>query len=59
MVFITGLRHNVNHMFAGLNNNSARGLEIFGVAMLVVFTAWMLASPLRLEMPAWFIRPAN
>ncbi|MGO9058180.1 MAG: molybdopterin-dependent oxidoreductase [Candidatus Binataceae bacterium] len=49
MVFITGLRHNVNHMFAGLNNNSPLGLEIFGVAMLVVFTAWMLASPLTLR----------
>ncbi|MGO9449714.1 MAG: molybdopterin-dependent oxidoreductase [Candidatus Binataceae bacterium] len=49
MVFVTGLRHNVNHMFAGLNNNSPLGLEIFGAAILVVFVAWMLASPLTLR----------
>ena len=49
MVFITGLRHNVNHMFAGVNNNSPVGLAIFGAAMLVVFVAWMLASPVTLK----------
>lgn len=49
MVFITGLRHNVNHMFAGLNNNSPLGLEIFALAMLVVFVAWIAASPLTLR----------
>lgn len=49
MVFITGLRHNVTHLFAGLNDNSPLGLEIFGAAMLFVFTAWMLASPLTLR----------
>lgn len=49
MVFITGLRHNVNHMFAGLNNDSGLGLEIFGVAMLVVAGAWLAASPFTLR----------
>ena len=51
MVFITGLRHNVNHMFAGLNNNSPLGLEIFAAAMLFVFVAWILASPITLRNP--------
>jgi DMSO/TMAO reductase YedYZ molybdopterin-dependent catalytic subunit len=51
MVFITGLRHNVNHMFAGLNNNSPLGLEVFAGAMILVFVAWMLASPLTLRFP--------
>jgi DMSO/TMAO reductase YedYZ molybdopterin-dependent catalytic subunit len=49
MVFITGLRHNVNHMFAGLNNNSPLGLEVFGAAMALVFVAWVSASPLTLR----------
>ena len=51
MVFITGLLHNVNHMFAGLNNNSPLGLEIFAAAMLFVFVAWILASPITLRNP--------
>ncbi len=49
MVFITGLRHNVNHMFAGLNNNSPLGLEIFAVAMGVVLVLWLIASPLTVR----------
>ncbi len=59
MVFITGLRHNVTHLFAGLNDNSPLGLEIFGPAMLFVFTAWMLASPLTLRNARWFKRPVD
>ena len=51
MVFITGLRHNVNHMFAGLNNNSPLGLKIFGVAICVVVVAWLAASPLTIRYP--------
>ena len=49
MVFITGLRHNVNHMFAGLNNNSPLGLEIFALAMCIVAIAWLSASPFTLR----------
>jgi len=49
MVFITGLRHNVNHMFAGLNSNSPLGLEIFALAICVVAIAWLSASPLTLR----------
>ncbi len=49
MVFVTGLRHNVNHMFAGLNNDSPLGLEIFAVAMLVVAAVWLAASPFTIR----------
>ncbi len=49
MVFVTGLRHNVNHMFAGINSDSPLGLEIFAVAMLFVAVVWLSASPFTLR----------
>ena len=48
-VFITGARSNLNHMFAGVNNNSWQGLWIFGVAMGVVIVTWYLASPFTIK----------
>ena len=48
-VFITGARSNLNHMFAGVNNNSWEGLWIFGVAMGVVIVTWYLASPFTIK----------
>jgi thiosulfate reductase cytochrome b subunit len=51
MVFVTGLRHNVNHMFAGRNDASPLGLEIFALAMAVVLAVWVWASPFTLRYP--------
>jgi sulfoxide reductase catalytic subunit YedY len=45
MVFVTGLRENTNHMFAGVHNASWAGLPLFLLAMAVMTTCWLLASP--------------
>lgn len=45
MVFITGLRQNTNHMFAGVESDSWAGLPLFLLAMGVMAMAWLLASP--------------
>lgn len=49
LVFITGLRVNLNHMFGGTNDDSWNGLLIFIAAMLIVAIGWALASPLTLK----------
>jgi len=51
MIFITGLRQNLNHMFAGVNGNGPEGFVIFCVAMLVVIVVWFAASPFTLRHP--------
>jgi sulfoxide reductase catalytic subunit YedY len=48
-VFITGARSNLNHMFAGVNDNSWEGLWIFGIAMAVVIVTWYLATPFTIK----------
>src|SRR5215831_14229185 len=45
MVFVTGLRGNVNKMFAGVNNNGNAGFIIFIAAMAVVAIMWAIATP--------------
>jgi sulfoxide reductase catalytic subunit YedY len=49
MVFVTGLRQNTNHMFAGVENGSWAGLLPFVLAMAVVAAAWAWASPFTLR----------
>ena len=49
MVFVTSLRANTNHMFAGVESNSWTGLLPFIVAMAVIGVAWTVASPLTLR----------
>jgi sulfoxide reductase catalytic subunit YedY len=49
MIFITGLRQNLNHMFAGVNGNGPEGFVIFCIAMLVVIVVWFAASPFTLR----------
>ena len=49
LIFITGLRGNLNHMFAGVNDNGNAGFVIFGVAMVIVAIVWALATPLTLK----------
>jgi DMSO/TMAO reductase YedYZ molybdopterin-dependent catalytic subunit len=48
MVFVTGLRGNVNKMFAGVNNNGNAGFAIFIPAMAIVVLAWAIATPLTI-----------
>ena len=45
MVFVTGLRANTNHMFAGVESGSWAGLLPFVFALTVVAAAWAVASP--------------
>jgi methionine sulfoxide reductase catalytic subunit len=45
MVFVTCLRQNTNHMFAGVENNTWTGLLLCVLAMAVVELAWWVASP--------------
>ncbi len=49
MVFVTGLRENTNHMFAGVENDSWAGLPLFVLAVAVMTTAWLLASPFTIR----------
>ena len=49
MVFITGIRENTNHMFAGVSNDSWAGFPLFLVAMAIMTTAWLAASPFTLR----------
>ena len=49
LVFITGMRQNLNYMFAGVNDNSWEGVLVFSAAMAVVVAAWYLASPFTIK----------
>jgi hypothetical protein len=49
MVFITGLRQNTNHMFAGVDDASWTGLPFFLLAMAILAAAWAIASPFTLR----------
>ena len=49
LVFITGLRQNLNYMFAGVNNDSWAGLLIFIPVMGILAAAWFLATPLTIR----------
>ena len=49
MVFVTGLRENTNHMFAGVTNGSWAGFLPFVLAMAVVGAAWAWVSPFTIR----------
>jgi sulfoxide reductase catalytic subunit YedY len=49
MVFVTGIRENTNHMFAGVNNDSWTGFPLFVVAMAILAAAWLVASPFTIR----------
>lgn len=49
MVFVTGIRQSTNHMFAGINDNSWTGFPFFLLAMAILVTAWLIASPLTIR----------
>jgi len=49
MVFVTGLRGNVNKMFAGVNGNGSAGFAIFIPAMAIVVITWAIATPLTIN----------
>ena len=49
MVFVTGLRQNTNHMFAGVDSANWKGFPIFVLAMVLVAAAWWMASPVTIR----------
>jgi methionine sulfoxide reductase catalytic subunit len=49
LVFITGARQNLNYMFAGVNDNSWKGLLVFSFSIAVVIIAWYVASPFTIK----------
>lgn len=49
MVFLTDARANLNHMFYGVNSNSAEGVWIVAIALTLVSIAWIWASPFTLK----------
>ncbi|MCC6297803.1 MAG: molybdopterin-dependent oxidoreductase [Anaerolineales bacterium] len=49
LAYITGLRKNLNYMFAGVNDNSWSGLAVYGAFMAVLALGFWLASPLTLR----------
>lgn len=49
LVFMTGLRRNTNHMFAGVDDASWSGLLPFSIAMAIMAICWAIASPLTIR----------
>ncbi|MBA3896173.1 MAG: molybdopterin-dependent oxidoreductase, partial [Sphingomonadaceae bacterium] len=49
MVFVTGLRQNTNHMFAGVEDASWAGFLPFVMAMTITGLAWWRVSPFTLR----------
>ena len=49
MVFITGIRQNTNHMFAGVESSAWVGFPLSLFAMMLVGIAWWIASPLTIR----------
>ena len=50
-MFTTGLLRNLNHIYAGRNDDSWVGFWIFAASMVVVVVAWVAATPFTLRHP--------
>ena len=51
LVFTTGMRANLNHMYASRNDGSWMGFWVFAASMVVVILAWVAATPFTLKHP--------
>ncbi|MBL8927528.1 MAG: molybdopterin-dependent oxidoreductase [Pseudonocardia sp.] len=51
LVLTTGMRANLNHMFAARDDHSWGGFWVFAVAMVVLIVAWVAATPFTLRHP--------
>jgi sulfoxide reductase catalytic subunit YedY len=49
MVFVTGIRQNTNHMFAGVDDASWKGFPFFLLAMAILIVTWLIASPITIR----------
>jgi sulfoxide reductase catalytic subunit YedY len=51
LVVSTGALQNLNHMYAGRNDESWIGFAVFAVSMVVIIVAWVAATPLTYRYP--------
>ena len=51
LVFTTGLLNNLNHVYAGRDDDSWVGFWIFAASMAVVIVGWVAATPFTLRHP--------
>ncbi|WP_211258923.1 molybdopterin-dependent oxidoreductase [Spirillospora albida] len=51
LVFTTGLRRNLNHIYAGRDDTSWIGLAVFAVVLALLIAAWVAATPFTLKYP--------
>ena len=51
LVFTTSLRENLNHMYAGRDDDSWIGFTVFALTMVVVVVGWTAATPFTLRHP--------
>lgn len=51
LVFTSGMRANLNHMYASRNDTSWMGFWVFVASMVVVVITWVAATPVTLSHP--------
>jgi DMSO/TMAO reductase YedYZ molybdopterin-dependent catalytic subunit len=51
LVFTTGLRRNLNHIYAARDDTSWVGLIVFAIVLALLVAAWVAATPFTLEHP--------
>lgn len=51
LVLTTGALHNLNHMYAGRNDDSWLGFGIFAVSLVVMVVGWVAATPVTIRRP--------
>ena len=51
LVVTTGLRENLNYMYASHNDDSWVGFWVFAASMVIVIVGWVAATPLTLRHP--------
>jgi DMSO/TMAO reductase YedYZ molybdopterin-dependent catalytic subunit/thiosulfate reductase cytochrome b subunit len=51
LVFATGALRNLNHMYAGRDDESWVGLIVFAISLAVMIVAWVVATPLTYRFP--------
>ena len=49
LVFITGLRQNLNYMVVGVNDGSWNGFLIYVPVMIILIGIWIMVSPLTIK----------
>jgi len=51
LVFVTAMRENFNHMYAGRSDDSWVGFWVFAASMVIVIVGWVAATPFTLRHP--------